>query len=146
MPAFRDVVAAHHRDSDAVLVAAREPCVTIAEEERDHVSGRSFRVVTFEDLPGLKVRKSWIMAVLLCPGDDAGPVAAWVRSGGRDPRRVLFYLHPRTDARAALRPWHEAGLHAYAVWTVPNWKALHKHLGAHWNVRIYDDSRTHRKR
>lgn len=59
---------------------------------------------------------------------------------------MLFYLHPRTDARASLQPWHEAGLHAYAVWTVSSWKALHKHLGAHWNVRIYEDFRTHRKR
>lgn len=142
MAAFRDVVAAHHKESDAVLVAGREPCIGIARDERDKVSGRSFRVVAFADLPKLKVRKSWIMAVLLCAGDDAGAVAQWVMAGDRDPRRVIFYTHPATDLRAALAPWHAAGLHVHATWTVASWKALHKHLGAHWNVRIWDDFRS----
>lgn len=141
MATFRDVVAAHHRDSDAVLVAGREPCISIARDERDKVSGRSFRVVAFDELPKVKVRRSWIMAVLLCPGDDATEVASWVLAGDRDPRRVIFYTHPATNLRAALAPWRAAGLHVHAAWTVSSWRALHKHLGAHWNVRIWDDFR-----
>jgi hypothetical protein len=141
MPTFSEVVAAHHTESDAVLVAGSEPCITLAAEERKNVRGRSFRVVSFGDLPKLKVRASWIMAVLLCPADDAGPIADWLLSAKRDPRRVIFYVHPGTDVREALRPWHQAGLPVHATWTVSDWKALHKHLGAHWNVRIFDDFR-----
>lgn len=58
-----------------------------------------------------------------------------------DPRRVLFYLHADTDPRQALVPWHEAGLPVHSTWTVETWRELHKHLGAAWNVRIYDDFR-----
>lgn len=140
-PSFRDVVVEHHTDSDAILVAAREPCLSIAHDEKAHVSGRSFRVITPEGLDEIKPRPSWIMAVLLCPGDDAGPVTTWVQDGGRDPRRVLFYLHADTDPRHALDPWHEAGLPVHSTWTIETWRQLHKHLGTAWNVRIYDDFR-----
>ncbi|MCA1814536.1 MAG: hypothetical protein LC624_11400 [Halobacteriales archaeon] len=138
---FRSVVRAHHGASEGILVAGREPCITIAQDERRSVRGRSFRIVAPEQLPLVGVGASWIMAVLLCPGDDAAPVARWVRGGGHDARRVLFYLHPDTDLRAALEPWARAGLVAGATWTVASWKQLHKHLGAHWNVRIFDDFR-----
>lgn len=139
MSRFRDVVAAHHGDSDAVLVASREPCVTIAVDEAENVSGRSFQVVHPDGLPGLDLRDSWIAAVLLCPGDDAGPVAGWVEDGDRDPRRVLFYLHVDTDPRKALGPWAEAGLPVHSVWTVEDWTDLHTHLGSHWNNQVYQD-------
>lgn len=143
MSAFRDVVAAHHRDSDAILVAGREPCITLAHEERNKVRERRFRVVRFDQVEGLAVRRSWIMAVLLCPGDHARAVARWVLAGDHDPRRVAFYLHPTTDVRAALGPWHREGLHVHTIRKVTTWKALHKHFGAHWNVRVWDDFHDH---
>lgn len=139
MGRFRDVVAKHHEDSDAVLVADREPCITIAHDERDNVTGRSFRIVAPNELDHLDLRLSWIAAVLLCPGNATEDVARWVRETDRDPRRVLFYLHPDTDAREALEAWHEEGLPIHSTWTVADWKELHKHLGQHWNVQVYDD-------
>lgn len=141
MAAFRDVVAAHHRDSDAILVAGREPYITIAREERAKVRGRTFRVVRFDEVEGLTVRRSWAMAVLVCPGDDVAPVARWVLAGDRDPRRVVFYLHPRVDIHRALAPWHREGLQVHTMRRVTGWKQLHKHFGAHWNVRVWDDFR-----
>lgn len=142
MNPFRDVVAAHHRDSDAVLVAAREPCISIAYDERENVAGRSFRLVEPGRLGELSLRPSWIMAVLLCPGDDAARIADWVRAENQDPRRILFYFVTGTDPRAALAPWRTAGLPVHSVWTVTNWADLHKHFGAAWNVRVFDDFRT----
>ncbi len=139
MGRFRDVVAAHHGDSDSVLVAAREPCISIAHDEDANVSGRSFRIITPDELNDLELRDSRIMAVLLCPGDRTERAADWAREHDRDPRRVLFYLHPDTDPRQALAPWHDAGLPVHSIWTVANWRELHKHLGAHWNNRVYDD-------
>jgi hypothetical protein len=141
MSLFRDVVTKHHSDSDAVLVAAQEPCISIAYDERENVAGRSFRIEHPDGLADLMLRESWIMAVLLCPGDNASLVAAWVRAGNRDPRRILFYVHPRTNPRKALAPWRESGLPVHSTWTVRNWRELHRHFGAAWNVRVFDDFR-----
>lgn len=141
MSIFRDVVAAHHQDSDAVLVAATDPCLSIAYDESANVTGRSFRIDRPQGLAGLELRASWLMAVLLCPGDDTSLVSAWVRGGDRDPRRILFYLHPTTDARRALAAWREAGFPVLSTWTVESWKELHAHFGAAWNVRVFDDFR-----
>lgn len=139
MATFRDVVAAHHDDSDAVLVAAREPCITIAHAEDANVTGRSFTICRPDELADLELSDSWILAALLCPGDDAEPIARWIEAGDRDPRRVVFYLHEDADGREALTPWHDADLPVHATWTISSWKELHKHLGAAWNVRVHDD-------
>lgn len=138
---FRDVVADHHTDSDAVLLASREPCISIAYDEQANVHGRSFRIVTPDALEDLDLRDSWIMAVLLCPGDDTETVATWTIDHGRDPRRIIFYFHEETDPTAALGAWRKAQLPVHATWTIRDWKELHKHFGAAWNVQVYDDFR-----
>lgn len=141
MSGFADVVRAHHGDSDGVLVAGREPCLSIAHDESTNVAGRSFQVVPPDELHELELRPSWAMAVLLCPGDGTGTVADWVRSTDRDPDRIVHYLHPDTDTRDALGAWHEAGLPIRSTWTVRDWRELHKHFGAHWNNVVHDDFR-----
>lgn len=141
MTSFRDVVATHHRDSDAVLVAGREPCITIAHDEQANVGGRRFTVVGPDRLDALELGSSWIMAVLLCAGDRTDEVADWVRTNERDPRRVVFYIHAEADARDALDAWYAAGLPVHSMWTVETWRELHKHFGAAWNLRVFDDFR-----
>lgn len=138
---FQEVVAEHHTDSDAVLVANREPCISIAYDEQANVHGRSFTVATPDEVRELDLRDSWIMAVLLCPGDDTEALAAWALEQEIDPRRIVFYLHTDTDPRDALGAWEEAELPVHATWTIENWRQLHKHFGAAWNVRVYDDFR-----
>lgn len=140
-PSFRDVVAKHHTDSSAVLVANREPCISIALDEDANVHGRSFLHASPDDLDELELEDSWIMAVLLCAGDTTEHLANWSLEEDRDPRRVVFYVHTDTDPRAALEAWHEAGLPVHSTWTIENWRQLHKHFGAAWNVRVYDDFR-----
>lgn len=141
MGEFQDVVVNHHGESDAILVAGREPCITIASDEEDNVTGRSFQVIDPGELDGLELRSSWMMAVLLCSGDTTKPVADWIQATGRDPRRVIFYLHADTNPQASLEAWHEAGLPIHSTWTISDWKGFHKHFGAHWNVRVFDDFR-----
>lgn len=141
MGVFHDVVAEHHGDSQAFLLARSEPCITIAYDEKENVTGRSFSVVRPDELDDLEVASSWIMAVLLCPGDTSRSLAEWIQAHDRDPSRVLFYLHPDTDPIPALEPWEEAGLQVHSTWTVEDWKPLHKHFGQHWNVQIFDDFR-----
>lgn len=138
---FRDVVTEHHTESDAILVAGRAPCISIAHDEQENLAGRSFRIVKPTDLEALEVPASWKMAVLLCPGDGTEPIADWVLEGDLDLRRIIFYLHVDTDPREALMAWHGAGLHVHATWTIEDWRQLHKHFGAAWNVQIYDDFR-----
>lgn len=138
---FQDVVAEHHTDSDAVLVATREPCISIAYDEQANVHGRSFTIATPGELADLELRDSWLMAVLLCPGDGTEALAHWVREEARDPRRIVFYFHTDTDPRSALGAWQAADLPVHATWTIDDWKQLHKHFGAAWNVRVYDDFR-----
>ncbi len=141
MSTFRDVVVNHHRESDAVLIASHEPCITIANDERRKVAGRSFRVIRAEDLDAVTLQGSWILAVVLCPGDDLASLIRWVAEGDRDPRRILFYLHTTTDARAAFGEWHRAGLPIHSTWVVRDWVELHKHFGNAWNLRVFDDFR-----
>lgn len=139
MGRFHDIVAKHHEESDAVLVANREPCISIAEDEEENVTGRSFTVARPGELGQLELQASWVMAVLLCPQDTAEKVAEWIVSENRPAHRVLFYLHPETSAEEALAPWEEADLQIHNTWTVSNWRELHKHLGSHWNVQIFED-------
>lgn len=139
MSLFSDIVREHHTDSDGVLVAAREPCISIAFDEQTNVPGRSFQMIHPDELDELELRESWKMAVLLCPGDDAGPIADWIDETGRDPKRVVFYLHEETSRRDALEPWDQAGLPIHAWWEISSWKELHKHFGAAWNNQVFDD-------
>lgn len=141
MTTFREIVAGHHRESEAVLLAGREPCITIAQDERRNVKGRRFRILNPEDLNAYIPRPSWLMAVLLCPGDDTMGLTTWAEGGGHAPERVIFYFHAETDAREALGAWHEAGKPIHSWWTIRDWKGLHRHFGEAWNVRIFDDFR-----
>lgn len=141
MGQYSDIVRAHHKESDGVLVAGREPCITIAYEERENVSGRSFTVVPVDEIHRLEVRESWFMGLLLCPGDTTVEVRDWFFAGDHDPQRIVFYLHSKTKPRTALSAWHEAGLPVYATWTINSWQELHKHFGNHWNNQVYVDHR-----
>lgn len=141
MTEFRDLVAKHHKDSSAILVASREPCVAIAYDERVNAHGRAFQIVGPEELPSFQPPESWIMGVLLCPGDDTVGIASWADKHQIDGERIVFYIHRDTEYRAALKGWVEAGFSVHASWTIRSWRELHKHFGAAWNVRVFDDFR-----
>lgn len=87
--------------------------------------------------------KSWVLVVLICPGDTLEGVAEWVRRlPRRDRDRVYLYFHPRTDRVAALAPWHAAGLEDPVVSLAHDFKTFHKSFGARLNLQTYNDFRS----
>lgn len=141
MSRFSNVVRAHHKDSQGILVAEREPCISIAYDEKRNAAGRSFRIVPPDKLNDLTLKDSWCMGILLCPDDTTLKVARWFTEGGHEAHRVIFYLHHKTDARSALAAWHHAELSIHATWTIKSWRDLHKHFGNHWNNQVFLDHR-----
>lgn len=136
-PAYAEVVRAHHEKTVGYLVASREPCIRIRDDEVASVR-RRLVPLSPEDVAELEPPDSWIMAVVLCPGDDASVIARWLGKR-RDPARVWFFAHPGVDLDAALAPLRAAG-HALAqVDTVRSWRELHPLFGHALNDQVYAD-------
>ncbi len=132
------VVRKHWRQTTGFLLASREPCLTIRGQELASVKGRSLSSRDQEDLAGWTPPTSWVLGVILCPGDRIEAVVAWIRKQRADPSRVWFYLHPSTDAET-LRPWLDAGFDTDQAATVSDWRELHKLYGLALNDRVYSD-------
>ncbi|HLE48384.1 MAG TPA: hypothetical protein VI818_08815 [Candidatus Thermoplasmatota archaeon] len=139
------VVRAHWRKTTGFLLASREPCLTIRDQELASVKGRSLSSRDPKDLAGWAPPKSWILGVIVCPGDRIDGVVAWVRGHRADPNRVWFYLHPTTPLET-LRPWADAGFDTDQAATVSSWRELHKLYGLALNDRVYGDWNDHAKR
>ncbi len=136
------IVREHWEEAELLLVAHREPCITIRDAELSNIR----RVTRAIDAPGLRAwaegnkdRTSWMAAVLVCADDDTAELATAVQDLGLDASRFHFYLHDDASVEA-LRDWADAGLALEAVETgISDWKRLHKLLGIDFNVRIVDD-------
>jgi hypothetical protein len=135
-PDFASVVAKHWKETTAYIVTGREPCVSIGRDEVLHVE-RRLVPVAWDEVARLRPGRSWLMAVILCPGDDVEGLARWAAS--KDATRVHFYLHARAHLKQ-LAPWRDAGLPLDHVDDgVRSWGALHKVLGWDLNMQVYDD-------
>lgn len=137
---FAAVVRAHWRATHGFLLASHGPCREVQTEEIWRIR-RSLRRVTSQELPRLEPTGSWLLAVLLCEGDDAQAVAPWAKAraaGDRD--RIRFYAHAGADVGEALRPWQEAELGLPLVSSFDNFASFHRQFGADLNVRIYRDA------
>lgn len=121
------------------LLASTEPCLSIRDEELAAV--RDNRVlVGVDDLADWEPPESWLLGVVLCPGDGVAPLVAWMSRRRRDADRVRFYLHPETPVEV-LRPWAEAGLPVRRVQAdIASWQQLHKRFGLALNDRVYADA------
>lgn len=133
-----EVVRRHWRRTKGFLLASREPCVTIRDQELRAVLGRSLATRNPEDLAKWTPPESWILGVILCPGDRIDEVVAWLHRHKADPGRIWFYLHPATPPET-LRPWVEAGFETDQAATVSSWRELHKLYGLALNDRVYAD-------
>src|SRR5688572_7337759 len=110
-PDWHGIVAANWHKTSGFLLALRDPCIRLRDDELAAI--RKNRVLVGMDAAALArwtPPPSWMLAVLLCPGDDAGPVVDWVRKQRADPDRVKFYVHKGTDPFQALAAWGAAGL------------------------------------
>ena len=134
------IVRDHWRHADLVIVAHQPPCIKIRDDELANLD-RLVMAANPEQLlawaPGR--RHSWMVAVLVCKGDDLQPLADAVRELRLEPDRFHFYLHEDASLET-LRPWIHGGFSFDHIDTdVKDWKGLHKLLGIDFNVRIVED-------
>lgn len=104
---YRDVILGARFDTKVYVAAGQPPCISL----RNAVSlprGRDYRAIDLGDLPEPEPGARWLLAAILCPGDSSEVVVEWLVRQKADPERVLFILHPETDAHAALAAWHAA--------------------------------------
>lgn len=126
----------------AFLLAGSDPCITIRDEELEVIQGNRVLVgLSFDDLRTWEPSGSWMLAVLLCPGDTTERLATWAAKRDIDTGRVHFYLHPETSW-GALETWHEAGYPTDQVDDdIDSWERLHRLFGLDLSEQIYKDWR-----
>lgn len=135
-----EVVREHWRETTAFLLAESDPCIEIRDAELEAIEGnRVLRGGSFADLEAWEPPASWMLAVLLCPGDSTQRLASWAAKHAIEAERVHFYLHPDTSWEA-LRGWHEAGLPTDRVDDdIDSWERLHRLFGLALSERIVRD-------
>lgn len=139
-PDWRETVRANWKKTAAFLLASAQPCIKIRDDELAAIKANRILVgLSPRDLQAWSPPASWLLAVVLCPGDTTTEVTAWARKSRADASRVHFYLHPDAD-RQVLAAWHEAGFPTERVDTdVDSWKRLHQLLGLALADRIVAD-------
>lgn len=135
----RAVIHPHRMDTVGFLLATSPPCARLLDEEVRRVR-RTLVALPPGGTPPKPLPRSWLLAVLVCPGDNLAGIAPWVRSLPlRERERVWLYLHPDTDPIAALAPWYAAGLEDPVVSLAHDFKTFHKSFGARLNLQTYTD-------
>lgn len=139
-PGWYETVRRNWKKTTAFLLAGRHPCLTIRDDELDAIRDNRVLVgLSFEDLEAWSPEGSWMLAVLLCPGDSTEPLVDWAEEHSIDPSRVHFYLHPETSWEV-LRAWHEAGYPTDQVDDdIDTWERLHRLFGLALSERIVKD-------
>lgn len=139
-PDWARVVRDNWHRTTAYLLASTRPCIEIRDDELDAVRDRRVLVgVGPKDLEDWSPSGSWMLAVILCPGDSTEHLAAWAKEHRIDETRVHFYLHPDTPWDV-LKPWDDAGFPTDRVDDdVDSWKRLHRLFGLALNDRVAKD-------
>jgi hypothetical protein len=134
------VVREHARKTRGFLLAERHPCLDIRDREVAAIH-RDLRPAVAAALEDVDLPASWLLAIILCPGDDTVAVAAWAKGlPARDVDRIRFYAHPKVDLGEALAAWVEAGLPPPRVDETADWKEFHRRFGLHLNDLAYQDA------
>lgn len=129
-------------DATAFVVADSGDCLGIQRDEVARVKGRRLLSLTGRDLEQLAPTGSWIMAVLLCPGDGTEDLARWARRRpAQDLDRIGFYEHPDVDARRSYLAWVKAELPMPLRDKVNDFAGFHRLFGNDLNDRIYADAK-----
>lgn len=137
-PAAKEIIRRHWRATTASVLASEPPCLGL----RDQAvlpKGRRCDAKEMRDLAALRPGKSWVMAIILCPGDNLQQVAAWaVRHRADGDRFILFHV-AGVDLRQALAPWRKAGFGLPLLVEVETWLDMAGVLGSHINNVILRD-------
>lgn len=139
-PDFAKVVGAKHAKSTAYVAASSDDCLRIRDAEAKKVN-RRLKAIAPGDLAAIRFPKSWMVAIVLCPGDDTGDVAAWAKSlSAGELERIRFYLHGRTDPAKAFSEWYRAGLGDPKTADMEDFNSFHKVFGWDFNNQVYGDA------
>jgi len=138
---FARVVGANHVRMKGWIWATSEPCTSIGEQEVRRIR-RNLETVRPGAVPPARAARRWgLVAVLLCPGDTAATVVAWLGGlRGAEPDRVRFYVHPGTDLVAALSPWFASGWDDPFTAEVEDFATFHRQFGWDFNNQVYRDA------
>lgn len=139
-PKYADIVRANWPKTLGAIVASSPAALAMQKRSISHVQ-RKLRGVAPEDLAGLDLGGSWLVAVVLGPGDDTRKVASWASGLANEQQpRVRFYLLRGVKAADAFRAWYDAGLPDPLTSEVENWTTFHKRFGNELNNQIYRDA------
>lgn len=138
-PDWTTVVRKHWHRTTGFLLAGRQPCIASRDQELAAIqTNRSLVGHELQELLRWRPPESWILGVLLCPGDEVTSVLEWVQKNRVGTDRVWFFLHKRTE-HEVMRPWTDAGHPLDRVDVITNWKELHKLYGLALNDQVYAD-------
>lgn len=137
---YAEVVRAHRMDTVVYVLADSGDCMDIRDDEVANVPGRELAPITSGDLGDLDPGGSWMLAVIVCPGETVDALATLATGRPRgDLERVGIYLHQDVDADRAMRPWAEADLPPVDTDVVADFASFHRRFGNDLNDRIYAD-------
>ncbi|MEK6975241.1 MAG: hypothetical protein AABY18_02750 [Candidatus Thermoplasmatota archaeon] len=137
---YHQVVRAHAAKTRGFILAERHPCLDIQAREVAAIR-RDLERAFAANLADLKPPASWLLAVILCPGDDTQAIANWTkRLPTRDVDRVRFYAHADVDLAQALEAWVAAQLPPPRLDACDDWKEFHRQFGLHLNDQTYRDA------
>lgn len=141
LPDWHDVVAANWKKTTGFILAREPQCLKVRDEELAAVrENRVLIGLSWSELDGWTPPASWILAVLVCPGDSVNELAAWAHRQKADPARIHFYVHEGADEYTALGSWAQVGLPDPAVDTgMTSWTEFHKKFGLDLAIRILQD-------
>lgn len=107
-----ETIRRHRFDTTAFLVAVQPNCLGIAALESQKVTGRRLKLLAPNAPPSPDaLPASWVVAVLLCPGDSTTEITKWARRLPAAARsRIWFYEAPTLDVPLAYGSWKDAGL------------------------------------
>jgi hypothetical protein len=140
-PDWHGIVAANWQKTTGYLLALDGLCLEVRDDELAAIRKNRVLVgLAAKDLAAWRPPDSWLLAVILCPGDSVEPIVEWVEKHGAEVERIHFYVHDDADAFAALHAWAEAGLPDPIVDDgIDSWKAFHKKFGNDLAIRILED-------
>lgn len=142
---WHDVVRRFHVQTAGYIVAQSGDCLDVLYEEASgphtKVPGRKFNAIPPSDLANLRMPPSWFMGVILCPGDDASPIAGWFAMlDAKDHDRVVLYTHPRFDEEKAAEAWEiaKAPLPRRTQFA-GSWNNFHRLFGNDFSWQVWKD-------
>jgi hypothetical protein len=132
------IVGKNWRRTVGYVVASSGLCRTVQEKYVSsidrNVVGHSLHDLDFEPA------QSWIMAVIVCPGDDLSGVTKWaMNNGAMNLDRMVFFFAKGVDVVKALQPWHSEGLADPYTSEFEDYKDFTKQFGRALNDRVFTD-------